>query len=86
VVVSRHSVGHGWVAVEVDWAVERGRSIVVCLFDDSDPAAVHQALAESPRRCRKGSVDTVDFREHMKRRQQLLAKLLDNLSHRPSNG
>jgi hypothetical protein len=80
IVISRNSIDHEWVRAEVDWAVRNDRSIIRCLFDDSDPAQLHPALVSQSWRAQP-TLDllTVDFRGELESARHHLAEILDTL-------
>ena len=79
-VVSSNSVMNEWVRAEVSVAVELRRPMVLCRFDDSDPASIHKSLGSVPwyRRSRR-RVSTVDFRGPLESARVELAGQLDKM-------
>lgn len=79
-VVSRYSLLNDWVHAEVSVAIDLGRPMIVCLFDDSDPITIHRLLGSVPRYLRlRSRVTTVDFRGPLESAQEELARRLDEM-------
>lgn len=82
VVISRNVVNHDWVRAELDWLLTQRRTLVLCLFDDTDPKRIHPALdAVVNARLSTGEALAIDFRGDQSAAQQALGRVLDRVIH-----
>jgi hypothetical protein len=68
IIVSANSVGHAWVAAEIDWLIEHERPLALCTLDSTSLKQIDQRLVS----LRQGQV--FDFAASLEGAQALLGE------------
>jgi hypothetical protein len=81
IVISTNSIGHLWVAAEVDWLIEHERPLALCKLDSTSPRQIDERLAITSD-VSSQQIQLFDFTVSVEGAQALLGKWLSQTAGR----